>query len=59
MEDGGAAYSWKDVSLERGTMISILSSVRGVAMKETSSSGNWNPASLNAMPISLSLGKAV
>jgi len=39
IEDGGAAYSWKDILVECGTTVG-MSNVRVVAMKETSSSEN-------------------
>lgn len=39
IEDGGAAYSWKDILVECGTTVG-MSNVRAVAMKETSSSEN-------------------
>jgi len=60
MEAGCAAYSgrWKGILVGCETTAGMVS-VRGVAMKEASSSGNWNPASLNAMPTLLSMGKAV
>jgi hypothetical protein len=60
LEAGCAAYSgrWNGILVGRETTAGMVS-VRGVAMKEASSSGNWNPASLNAMPTSLSLGKTV
>jgi len=60
MEDGGAAYSgrWRDILVECGITAGVVSSVCGVAMKEKFSSGNFNPASLNAIPTSFSLGKA-
>ena len=61
IEDGTIAYAGtrKAILLDRAPVTGRLRSVWGIAIKETFSSENWYPASLNAKPTSLSLGKAV